>query len=534
MSSLSCLSGGGEMGALMRSYDWASTPLGAPESWPQCLRTAVGICLNSQFPMQLWWGADFTFLYNDACRAILADKHPAALGMPGHIGFLEIWDVVGPMLKNVRDGGAPVACSDTLLRLERNGRRVDGYFTFSYSPVFDEQGKVGGILTPILETTERVIGERRLQVIGNFTRGFAHDFNNLLTAIIAGLDMITRRPAPSERVERFARVALDAAERGERLVRQLMMFADREATRPATIEINRRLLDLRPILRHSIGDLHALKMNLGATADTCAIDASQFDTAILTLVLNAHDAMPDGGLIEIETANVELPLQPEAAALGLASQNLTSYIQIAVKDHGRGVAPDVLNHAFELDTARPSGGFGLSQVFGFAQHCGGHVRIEGGLGKGTQIYLELPRSEHTVAETALSPQAALNDSGTKILLVDDDARVLDINQLSLEDLGCQVLTARSGGEALAILKSVEGIDLLFSDIVMPGGPNGFQLAREARQLQPSIKILLTSGYAPSELAYGENAQNEIPVLRKPYHREKLRQAIASVLGHSYS
>ncbi|MGO9007851.1 MAG: response regulator [Beijerinckiaceae bacterium] len=738
------------MGALMRSLDWASTPLGPAESWPQSLCTSVSICLNSRFPMQLWWGADFTLLYNDACRPMLADKHPAALGRPGRACFPEIWDVIGPMLESVRDGGPPVWHNDILLPLERRGRRTESYFTFSYSPLFDEAGRIAGILTPVLETTDRVIDERRsrtlrklssmtegirtpdevcrasaealavnpadlpfamiylsaengavarlasatgcstselfcpervdlasdsvrsgagwpfheaattgrrqiveslagrfgnspkgdgpasptggvvvpivesgqswpalllvvgispclqcdeaydnfidqiaaqiasavglarafehnkrwaglaanptkigprgetrerelgtmqevaamrealyrsqrTRAIGKFTRSIAHDFNNLLTAIIGSLDMILHRPTATDRVERYARVALDAAERGEKLVRQLTMFAGREASQPATVEINRRLLDVGQFLRHSIGELHELKLSLGAAADACRIDLSQFENAILALVSNARDAMPAGGLIEIETANVELPVERDATQQDLAGQDLVSYVQIVVKDHGRGIARKVLDHVFDpFFSPEPMGSgtsLGLAQVFEFAQRSGGRMRIESSLDSGTNVYLELPRSDALAAETA-PPPVSSGQSGAKILLVDDDVRVLDTNQMSLEDLGCEVLTARSGGEALEILRSVEGIDLLFSDVVMPGGPNGFQLAREARQLQPSIKVLLTSGYAPSELATGESAPGEIPILRKPYHRDKLRQAIANVLGHS--
>jgi signal transduction histidine kinase/CheY-like chemotaxis protein len=736
------------MGALMRSFDWASTPLGSVEAWPPSLRTSVGICLNSRFPMQLWWGADLTLLYNDACRRILADKHPAVLGRPGRACFSEIWDLIGPMLENVRAGGQPLWCSDMLLPLERRGRRVESYFTFSYSPVHDEDGRVAGILTPVLETTDRVIDERRLrtlrnlssmtvgirspeevcrtsaealavnrsdlpfamiylvgengaaarlagatgcsssetfcpaevdlasdhvrqgevwpfyeaittgrrqivedfasrlgnlpkddqqivklasptaamvvpvvesgrsrpalllvvgispwlrrdeaydnfidlvagqiaaavgsaqafehakrrappaakrniarsrhqmrerelsalrealyrskrmQAIGKSTSAIAHDFNNLLTAIIGSLDMILRRPAQADRVERYARVALDAGERGERLARQLMMFAGREDSKHVTVEINQRLRDLGQLLRHSIGELHELKFSLGTADGISRINVSQFENAIIALVLNARDAMPDGGQIEIETANIESPLQRDANQQDLVGQDLARYVQIVVKDRGRGIAPDALEHAFEPSfSGKPMGmgaSFDLAQVFGFAQRSGGHVRIISSLESGTNVYLELPRSHPLAAEIAPSPVSP-GQSGTKVLLVDDDIRVLDTNQMSLEDLGCEVLTARSGGEALEILRSVEGIDLLFSDVVMPGGPNGFQLAREARQLRPSIKILLTSGYAPSELATGESAPGEIPILRKPYHPDKLRQAITSVLGHS--
>src|SRR5262245_37316913 len=162
---LDCLSGGGEMGALLRSLDWSTTPLGPAEKWPQSLRTSLSICLNSRFALLIWWGPELVMLYNDAYRQIIAGKHPAALGRPGRECWHEIWHVIGPMLKGVQESGQATWSDDLLLLLERHGYPEECYFTFSYSPVLDESGKVGGVFTPVTETTEKVIGARRLRTL---------------------------------------------------------------------------------------------------------------------------------------------------------------------------------------------------------------------------------------------------------------------------------------------------------------------------------------------------------------------------------
>ena len=162
-SAANCFTGGGNMGALMRVHDWAGTPLGPVESWPQSLRTTVSTCLNSRFAILIWWGPELVMLYNDAYREIIGSKHPAALGMPGRDCFPEIWHIIGPMLDGVMSRGEATRSDDLPLYLERHGYAEECYFTFSYSPIRDETGGVGGVFTPVAETTEKVIGARRLQ-----------------------------------------------------------------------------------------------------------------------------------------------------------------------------------------------------------------------------------------------------------------------------------------------------------------------------------------------------------------------------------
>ena len=382
-------------------------------------------------------------------------------------------------------------------------------------------------LAGMRESLHRV---QKMEALGKLTGGVAHDFNNLLTSVIGNLDMIVQRPDRTDRVERLARSALAAAERGEQVVRQLLMFARREPLQPLPIEVNRKLLEISHLLRHSIGEVHQLKLRFDAEIDVCCVDFSQFENAILNLVLNARDSMPDGGEIDIETSNIQASPEPGTKSSEVGGGE---YVKIVVKDKGCGMSPEVLERAFEpFFSTKDMGvgsGLGLSQVYGFVKQSGGEVLIESNPGIGTSVSLHLPRSAPIQREPP-APKVVRGNTCATVLLVDDDARVLNTNQESLQDFGCRVLTARNGTEALDILHSVDGIDLLFSDIVMPGGPNGFQLAREAKRLQPSIKVLLTSGYAPSELSPGGSMLGNIPLLRKPYHREKLRQTLANVLG----
>ncbi|MBV8777012.1 MAG: response regulator [Alphaproteobacteria bacterium] len=374
---------------------------------------------------------------------------------------------------------------------------------------------------------------QRMEAIGQMTGGVAHDFNNLLTAVTGNLDMILRSAADNARVKRLAEAALQATSRGERLTHQLLMFSRREVLRPETLNLNRLLLEFEALLRRAAGETLEVQLKLDPGLDPSHVDQVQYEAAVLNLVVNARDALIDRGRIVIETANVQLD---EAYAAENPEVAPGSYVMTAVSDTGGGIAAADLPHVFEpFFTTKDIGkgsGLGLSQVYGFAKESGGHVRIYSEVGVGTTVKLYLPRSAERPTETARHSSLPLRSAagGETVLVVEDDEAVLATAIESLEDLGYRVLVAHNGKDALEIVKSVPSIDILFSDIVMPGGINGAELAAEARRFKPSIKVLLTSGYTGAVLSREHGLPEDVPVLGKPYRRDELAARLRVIIG----
>jgi signal transduction histidine kinase len=391
-----------------------------------------------------------------------------------------------------------------------------------------------------IEASRREVAEaslrqvQKMEAVGQLTGGVAHDFNNLLTAIGGNLDLVLRHSEDSARVRRLASAALKATYRGGRITQQLLMFSRQQMLHPETLNLNRVLVEFEGLMGNAVSENIELKLQLDAALDPSRIDRAQFEAALLNLVVNARDALPSGGRITIETCNVSLDQ-------AYADQNLEvvpgPYVMLAVSDNGIGIDPATLHHVFEpffttKDVGRGSG-LGLSQVYGFAEQSGGHVKIYSELEVGTTVKLYLPKAgEQTSAapeRQSLLPLRVANGEET-ILVVEDEADVLNMAVESLTDLGYRVLVAHDGREALAIIGGPEQIDILFSDVVMPGGINGAQLAIEARRLRPEIKVLLTSGYTAAALGKEHGLPPEVPVLSKPYRREELSAQLRVIVG----
>jgi signal transduction histidine kinase len=374
---------------------------------------------------------------------------------------------------------------------------------------------------------------QKMEVVGQLTGGVAHDFNNLLTAIAGNLDLLLRRSDDAGRVRRLAEAALQATQRGARITQQLLMFSRRNVLRPETLNLNRVLVEFEGLMAHAVNENIDIQLQLDAALDPSQIDRAQFEAALLNLMVNARDALPDGGRISIETRNVLI----EKA---YADQNPEvvegAYVMLAVSDNGVGIDRSVLPRVFEpFFTTKDIGkgsGLGLSQVYGFAEQSGGHVKIYSEVGVGTTVKLYLPIATERPVESdkqSLIPLRSANGDET-VLVVEDDEAVLTMAVESLTDLGYRVLVAHDGREALAIVKGPERIDILFSDIIMPGGINGPQLAIEARRLRPGIKVLLTSGYTSAALSNEHGLPVELPVLSKPYRREELAAQLRVIAG----
>ncbi|MGY3606482.1 MULTISPECIES: ATP-binding protein [unclassified Bradyrhizobium] len=375
---------------------------------------------------------------------------------------------------------------------------------------------------------EQLHQSQKMEAVGQLTGGVAHDFNNLLMVISGNLELIESRTADDKCVQRLAVAARKAADRGASLTAQLLAFSRRQKLNPKTIHIDALIRDFQGLILRALGD--RCKINLVADDQLwpCHLDPAQLETALLNLALNARDAMPDGGRLDIEARNITLD---EGAIAGVASG---SYVKLSVTDTGCGMPQDTLDRVFEpFFTTKEVGkgtGLGLSMVYGFVRQSGGHVAIESTVGMGTTVSLYLPRSGQAsdVGRDITQLQDIAAGSG-RVLMVEDDHDVMDVTSAILRELGYEVLCAQDGADAIRILRDNKKLDLLFSDIMMPGGISGVELAREAKHLCSGIKILLTSGNAADTLSR-HGAEGEFPVIGKPFRRAELAQHLRMVMG----
>jgi signal transduction histidine kinase len=372
---------------------------------------------------------------------------------------------------------------------------------------------------------------QKMEAVGQLTGGIAHDFNNLLTAIMGSLEMILHIGDAGEAIRKYAAGAMRAAERGARLTQQLLAFSRRQMLRPEIVNVNRLLGEFEALMQRAVGESIDFVLSLDPELDPSRIDPAQFQSAVLNLVVNARDATQAGGRITIETRNVIL-----AANTGMLDMEVAPgrYVMITVSDTGSGMSAEVRAQVFDpFFTTKEVGkgsGLGLSQVYGFAKQSGGHVTVESEPGQGTVMRLYLPSLELPAAQRAEVVAAAVRPKAGRdatVLVVEDDPAVLETVRAGVTALGYRALTAHNAVEALAILRRDEPIDLLFTDIAMPGGINGIELGRQARQLRQDIKVLLTSGYAAA-MAEGQVSAG-FAVLGKPYRQVQLAETIANAL-----
>ena len=374
---------------------------------------------------------------------------------------------------------------------------------------------------------EQLHQSQKMEAVGQLTGGVAHDFNNLLMVISGNLELIDDRAGDSESVRQLAASARKAADRGASMTAQLLAFSRRQKLNPKPVRVGCLIRDFAGLIRRAIGEGCEIKYVFDDHLYPCHVDPAQLETALLNLVLNGRDAMPDGGTLEIEARNVTLD---EGAIAGAAAG---SYVRLSIKDTGCGMTPEILNRAFEpFFTTKEVGkgtGLGLSMVYGFVRQSGGHVVIESAVGIGSTVSLYLPKSTETPdAQVQVAQMKNLPAGSRRILVVDDDDDVLDVTSELLRQLGYRLRRARNGAEAIRVLKSGEQFDLLFSDIVMPPEISGVELAREAKRLCNGIKVVLMSGNAADMLAR-HKAEDEFPIIGKPFRRAELAQYLKSVM-----
>jgi CheY-like chemotaxis protein len=371
-----------------------------------------------------------------------------------------------------------------------------------------------------------------MEAVGQLTGGVAHDFNNLLTVILGNLELLEPRLADTLS-QSLAGEAREAAEMGARLTDRLLTFARRQRLETQSLNLNEFVLGLTELLRRTIGTPIDLSTALAPDLWHTVADPGQVESAVVNLVINARDAMPNGGRLVIETFNATVDPADIANIPGMAPGD---YVVLSVADTGHGMAPEVRARAFEpFFTTKPAGkgsGLGLATIYGFARQSGGNVTIYSELGLGTTFNLYLPRAAREPAAEAAARAVPKADAGRgeTVLVVEDDDRVRRLTARRLEELGYRVLEARHGAEALGVLETTPGVDIVFSDLVMPGGMSGFDLARQVRQRWPAARIVLTSGYSAELMSQADIAQLDLEVLRKPYRQSELARAFRTALA----
>lgn len=362
------------------------------------------------------------------------------------------------------------------------------------------------------------------------TGGVAHDFNNLLTIIIGSLGLLRRAIGRDDKARERIDMMSIAAERASRLTKQLLAFARRQPLQPEIVNLGHLMREVLPLIRRATGEAVTVECVTAGGLWNTLLDASEFQSAVLNLSINARDAMPEGGKLTIEVVNAALD---DAYAARHAEVEPGQYVLFAITDTGKGMDAATMVRALDpFFTTKPSGegtGLGLPQVYGFVKQSGGHLKIYSEVGDGTTVKLYLPRSlgQETAQPTRV---AALAETGTEtVLLVDDDEIVQATVSSMLEDLGYTVLSALSGVEALEILEKGIKVDLLFTDVVMPGAISGRQLAERAVERVPTIRILFTSGYTENAIVHNGRLDPGVELLSKPYGRQQLAAKVRRIL-----
>jgi PAS domain S-box-containing protein len=374
---------------------------------------------------------------------------------------------------------------------------------------------------------------QKMEAVGQLTGGIAHDFNNLLQVIIGNLEALQRAlPADSARLQRAANNAMAGAQRAASLTQRLLAFSRRQPLNPRPVDLNALVGSMSDLLHRTLGETISVETVRGGGVWRIEVDPTGLEAAILNLAVNARDAMPDGGRLTIETANAYLD---EAYIRTHSEVTPGQYAVLSISDTGTGMDEDTIAQAFEpFFTTKPVGqgtGLGLSQVYGFVKQSGGHLKIYSELGEGTTIKIYLPRFDSSEMEDAdVAPQAAPEGSPEEtILVVEDDADVRAQSVEALGELGYRVLQAADGPAALRLLRREAHVDLLFTDVVLPNGLTGAQVAAQAREIQPGIKVLFTTGYARNAIVHNGRLDPGVQLITKPYSFADLAAKIRDVL-----
>ncbi|MGG5888183.1 ATP-binding protein [Falsiroseomonas sp. HC035] len=382
----------------------------------------------------------------------------------------------------------------------------------------------------IADLNRKLLQAQRMEAVGQLTGGLAHDFNNLLTVILGSAELLAEQLEHDPDLLQLAETTRLAAERGGDLTRSLLAFARRQPLDPRPTDVGSELRRVEVLLRRTLGEHIECRFDLATNLPPALVDPAQLEAALLNLVLNARDAMPQGGLLTVETASALLDAayaaQHEEVAAG-------EYIAIAVTDTGCGMTPEVMAQVFEpFFTTKEFGrgsGLGLSMVFGFVKQSQGHIRIYSEPGQGTTVKLYLPRAADGSAPRRDVPRTRSQRGDESVLVVEDDAMVRAHVASELGNLGYCVRAVANGQEAMEVLRGDAPVDVLFTDVVMPGGMSGPQLAASALLLRPTLRVLYTSGYTENAVVHHGRLDAGVVLLSKPYRRQELAEKLRVVL-----
>lgn len=498
---------------------------------------------------------------NEARLRLITDNIPVCVGYTDRAERIQFanqsyadWmnipmdSIIGMHLKDARDAEwyknfkpvlAKIQAGETTSnagqRLLENGETV--HFNAINVPHFDEHGDILGHFVFIMDMTEhherddQLRQAQKMEAVGQLTGGIAHEFNNLLMVIVGNLEM-TMKHLSDDKVSKFSSTAMSAAMRGADLTRQLLAFSRKQDLRIEKVDLNLLTETMQELLQRTLGETIQVETRLSDDLWPATGDAGQIESVLLNLSLNARDAMPNGGQISITTSNAPLTGELVSERPNISPRD---YVMLALSDNGDGMAPETLDRVFDpFFTTKEVGkgtGLGLSMVHGFVEQSGGYVDIESELGKGTTVKIFLPRSEAPTA--SLAPDHALlavnKDIKANILVVEDDKNVRELVVQMLSELGCATIEAEDGRMALQVLNQGPQIDLLFTDVVLPGELNGVEIADRVKEFSPNVKIVFTSGYPDGEIANLTSSKFPAHFLRKPYLKDDLAKTISQAL-----
>jgi signal transduction histidine kinase len=384
------------------------------------------------------------------------------------------------------------------------------------------------------QVEESLRQSQKMEAVGQLTGGIAHDFNNLLAAISGSFQMIQSRIAQGrvEAVDRYLVAGQNAVQRAAALTHRLLAFSRRQTLEPKPTNVNRLISGMEELIRRTVGPAIQMEVVGAGGLWPALIDPNQLENALLNLCINARDAMPDGGRLTIETANKWL----DDRAAKERELSPGQYVSLCVTDTGTGMSPTVIAHAFEpFFTTKPLGqgtGLGLSMVYGFARQSGGQIRIYSELGKGTTMCLYLPRHDQAAEESedfALRTKDRPAGEGEVVLVIDDEPTIRMLISDVLEEHGYAVVEAFDGPSGLRILQSAARIDLLITDVGLPNGMNGRQIAEAARQTRPGLKVLFITGYAENAVVGNGHLDKGMQVISKPFEMDVLARKIREIV-----
>jgi PAS domain S-box-containing protein len=447
----------------------------------------------------------------DGSTEVPTDDAPAASAMRGEFDGMEI-------------------------QLRQPGRGDPIQVVVSGGPLRDASGAIVGAalvyhdITASLETERKLQQAQKLDAIGKLTGGVAHDFNNMLTIISGTTEALVDGLKDNPQMQATAKLIDGAAERCAELIKHLLAFARKQPLQPRNVDINGAVLDIAKLLRPTLGEQIEVKTVLEEAVATSHIDPSQLANSLLNMAINARDAMPNGGTLVLETRNVVLD---EAYSQDNADVRPGPYVMLAVSDSGAGMTPEVRDKVFEpFFTTKEVGkgsGLGLSMVYGFVKQSGGHIKIYSEQGHGTTIRLYLPPADRRT-ETSVAAATPAPGGSETILVVEDDALVRNFVVAQLQSLGYQTIAAADSRTAVAQVENGQPFDLLFTDVIMPGGMSGPELADEVARRRPGIKVLYTSGYTDNAIMHHGRLDEGVLLLTKPYRRSQLDQMVRKALA----